>query len=376
MSWIERRAFAYSLHHPWFFRYVVRPQAYRKANGDQERVHDLALEALVEYEDALRAAAEKFDFPDLHVPFCGKKVSPFGTAAGLDKNGEALLPLSHIFGFIEWGTVVLHERKGNNRPRVAVDNKKEEIYNAQGFPHKGLAYALAKAQAYAAANGKADLITSVCGIPPSPDKIDVAYEELETLVRALEPYSSGFVWNPYSPNTDALKALRTPEHFHTSAELIRKIIGQKLLLVKMGPYETEMRETWLQQIAAWLEGRGDGIVAVNTYIVSRDHIPCRQWGYPSAGRSGTNLQAYRQRAICDARSIFPKIFIAAAGGINSGNEAWRAIEAGANVLEAYTPFTFHGFGILLDWARTIQKNLHKKGYRTLKEYQLSNFYIH
>ncbi len=331
----------------------------------------MALEAMVAYEDVIKDSAKDFNFPELYVNVAGKQVMPFGTAAGLDKNGDALSPLSHLFGFLEWGTVVVQPRPGNNRPRVAVDEAANEVYNAQGFPHKGLEYALNKAALYHAQGGKAPLLTSICGIPPQPEQLDIAYQELDTLIEKLNIYSDGFVWNPFSPNTGALKALRTPSEFRKSAELLSKKVGSKLKLVKMGPYDNEetKRKEWLGLVDAWMQGGGDGIVAVNTYMVPKEQVPSKDWGYPSAGRSGTFLQDYRQRAIKDTRAAFPKAFIAAAGGIDSGEQAWNAFVEGANVLEGYTPYTFKGFGLIIEMATYVANKLRNLGYRSLQEYQ-------
>lgn len=373
INWVERKVFARGLTDTEFFRTYVRRAAYALAGGDPERVHEMALEALVEFEDEIVKVASQFDFPDLHVDIAGHDVMPFGTAAGLDKNGDALYPLSLLFGYLEWGTIVVPTRPGNNRPRVAVDDANDEVFNAQGFPHKGLPYASEKVQHYRARVGRAPLLTSVCGIPPQADQLDVAHNDLEQLVKELSQHSDGFVWNPFSPNTAALTALRNPKEFRKNAELIRRLIGNKLLLVKMGPYDDDVmkRHDWLGLVHAFLEGGGNGIVAVNTYMVPKDQVPSKAWGYPSAGRSGTFLQEYRQRAVRDTRATFPNAFIIAAGGINSGEQAWSAFEAGADSLEGYTPYTFKGFGLLLEMARGVQSKLRDLGYKTLREYQTS-----
>jgi dihydroorotate dehydrogenase len=46
---------------------------------------------------------------------------------------------------------------------------------------------------------------------------------MEVLISRLRPYVQGFVWNPSSPNTPALKNLRTKELFKEHAELIREL---------------------------------------------------------------------------------------------------------------------------------------------------------
>lgn len=365
-KWLESLAFEKGLKNTNFFRNVIRKIAYSRANGDPEKVHELALIALNEYKEVIEKNSKYFNFPDLYVNIAGHNVMPFGTAAGLDKNGDALYPLSKLFGYQKPGTVIVPERPGNNRIRVAIDEKLDEIYNAQGFPSRGLDYFLRRLYRYYELNGKSPLIINVCGIPPSPENLDHAYKDLENLLERLNPYADGFEWNPYSPNTKALVALRTPEEFKKSAKLMKDIVGNKLKIIKMGPYENnEERTNWLKLVEAFLDGGGDGLTAINTYKVSKEKIPSENWGYESAGRSGTFLQNYRQKALRDARKEFPNKFIFAAGGINSGEQAWEALQY-ADALEGYTAYTFKGFGLIIEMAHYISKKLKEKGYKNLK----------
>ena len=139
---LRKSLFKKSLTNTAIFRQIVRRVAYLEAKGDPEKVHELALKALNENLGEINSVSHQFDFIDLYVEIGGRSVTPIGSAAGLDKDCEALLPLSKLFGFQTVGTIVLNPRIGNNRPRVLVDQKRDEIYNAQGFPSKGLKYSL------------------------------------------------------------------------------------------------------------------------------------------------------------------------------------------------------------------------------------------
>ncbi len=126
-SWIEKKVFEKSLKNPRFFANVVRPLLYKIARGDPEQVHEMALNALNTYKDVVKKVSHAFYFPDLEINLKGHIVMPFGTAAGLDKNGDALIPLSYLFGFQETGTVVVSPREGNARPRLAVDPVRADL---------------------------------------------------------------------------------------------------------------------------------------------------------------------------------------------------------------------------------------------------------
>ena len=367
-EWFGRMAFDVGLRDTEAFQRYVRGPAYVLAYGDPERVHELALKALNDYKDVLKDAAREFNFPDLHVNLAGRSVMPFGTAAGLDKNCDAVEPLSHIFGFQEVGTIIVNPREGNKKPRVAV-GASGDLWNAQGFPSKGLQYAKEKLRAYGDSGGDGIILASICGVPTESNALDVAYGETKFLLEELEHLVDGFVWNPFSPNTEALAALRTSETFELYAKLVKSYAGTAPALVKMGPYEPGEKQQWMDLVGSWMQGGGDGIVAVNTKMVPKEIVPVKDWGYKSAGRSGEFLQQYRQRAVRDVRAAYPKATIIATGGIDSAEQAWNAFEAGADALEGYTPYTYKGFGLLLEMATGLRKILSIHDYKSLKHLQ-------
>ncbi len=258
---------------------------------------------------------------------------------------------------------MVNQREGNNRPRVARDDANWNLYNAQGFPSKGLKYAKGKLQDYRSNRGNGFILASICGIPPNEDGLDVAFEETKILLRELSDLVDGFVWNPFSPNTAALKLLRNPETFREYGRLVKETSGSRLALVKMGPYDDvlEKREEWLDLVSGFMDCGGDGVVVVNTYRVPKEQIPSREWGYDFAGVSGRFLVPYRDRAIRDVRRNFQDVFIVGTGGINSTNSAWSVLDSGANALEGYTPYTQKGFGLIGEMTKGIREKLHIAG---------------
>ncbi len=363
-EYLERKGFEFSLKHPWFFRQVARRFLYHKFK-DPEEVHAAALSYLSKYYDVLVKNADLFDFPELEVDIKGHKIKPFGTAAGMDKDGRCFEPFSHVYGFQESGTVVLRERAGNPKPRVAVGRL--NLYNSQGFPSKGLDFFLERIMRYRSFGGDAVIYASVCGLPID-DNVDKAIYhavgEFEQLLEALNPYVDGFVWNPFSPNTEALQKLRSPELFAQHAVIMGHYAKDKLKLVKMGPYSGP---DWLKLVDSWLSEGGDGIVAVNTRMVPKEEVPSWKWGYPSAGVSGQALQNNRLMAVEITRQTFPKAIIFATGGIFSAQDAYRTFEAGATALESYTPETFYGFGLVRKKMKGVLKLLKRNGLKNLEE---------
>src|SRR5690606_9237611 len=76
---------------------------------------------------SLRVRALGIDFP-----------SPFGVAAGFDKNAEAVIGLGDLgFGHVEVGTLTKYAQPGNPRPRMfrLVDDR--ALINRMGFNNDG-----------------------------------------------------------------------------------------------------------------------------------------------------------------------------------------------------------------------------------------------
>ena len=200
----------------------------------------------------------------------------------------------------------------------------------------------------------------------------VAMGQSQAMVEELNPYAAGFEWDPFSPNTDVLSHLRTPEVFRKYAEMLKYFAPDKIRIVKMAPYEddADQRREWFALVDAWLEGGGHGIAAVNTRKVSRDQIASKDWGYPSAGESGKPLGPYRRRAVKETRERYPEAVIYASGGIFTGDDAYETFKLGANALESLTPEAIYGFGLLRNKMRRVSQRLRQDGYQNLQELQL------
>jgi dihydroorotate dehydrogenase len=200
---------------------------------------------------------------------------------------------------------------------------------------------------------------------------ETALGEMEILLRELNPYVQGFVWNPFSPNTDALKLLRTERVFTEHAELMKKHASDKLLLVKMGPYEDDSteRSRHLSLVNAFLGGGGHGIVGPNTKMVPKEQVPSEEWGYASAGRSGASLKPYRMRMVRDTLKAFPDAVVFACGGIFDGDDAYETFRAGATTVESYTSETFYGPGLKMQKQRRVLQRLKQDGYEHMQDLQ-------
>lgn len=371
LSAIDKFNMIRGMFNPEFFKDKVRPHLYKLANDDPEVVHEIILNEVSKNKNAIKLLSPFFKAPEeLKIKVNNLEMAPFGISAGFDKNGDALEALSCFFGFLEPGTVVVNIREGNQKPRVATDDKNLDLYNAQGFPSKGLDYFMPNLIAYKKSNPKTPVFVNMCGMPIAENNaIEVAMNEMEVLLKKLEPYVDGFVWNCASPNTAALQMLRTREIFSRTSALMKELAPNKLRLVKMWPYEEADKNDTMNFVRSFIEAGGHGVVSTNTKMFKKEEMPVDKWGYPSAGRSGSFLKSYRLRSVKDLREEFPDAIIVATGGIYDGNDAYETFKAGANMIEGYTPYTFYGVGLLKKIESGVISNMQKDGIKNLSELQ-------
>lgn len=371
IPFVEKWAFKKALADEEFYRNRVRPRLYKEAGGDPEDVHHRALEAMAKYQDVAAAVAPQFDQPLLYVRRGGRDVMPFSTAAGFDKNAKALGFLDKLLNVQVGGTYVVPARPGNAfSPRIRADEAREDLYNSQGFPSDGSDVVIPRIRAYRVAGGSGFMAASVSAVPPSPDQLEKALEETEYLTAQLSPLVDAFEWNPFSPNTAALQALRTPAMFEAHAKLIRSYADDRPVSVKLGPRWQE----WIDLLPAWVRGGGDGVTAVNTYPVPREEVPGPPWGGAVAGRSGKSLRPLRREAVQVVRDRYPQLHIDAAGGIGSGSldeavtDALETLSL-ADGVQLYTALTYHGFGRVKAMGERMADALVDLGYQSLQEFQ-------
>lgn len=396
---VESAGLAISLYSPFFFQVVVRPELYRQAGNNPGKVHNEALEMAQLYREVFAANPIASDFPELKTNVGGIEMVPFGTAAGIDKNAEALEPFSNAFGFLTIGTVLPLLREGNEEPNIAVANG--DVYNAQSFPSRGSYQVMKNLKRYRKSDApQKPVVASICALPylrresglnsfaPNRNRVitsrttaaleyrefkdiennlekslENAYDDTCMLVRVLSPLVDIFEWNIFSPNTATLPLMRKPD---VVAEYAKVVAGSgKQSLMKVGPYTDQEYDPNMTLYEAWMK-HAHGFTGVNTLRIADPPIP--NWKHGAAGKSGTPLQPYRDRFITDARKAFPSAIIFAAGGIDSGSEAYMCFELGADAVTGYTPYTKKGIGLLRKEMKYVSRQLHKDGYSGLQDF--------
>lgn len=367
-AFLNTEAFTY-LRKYLYWRYKAT-----KELSQGEVVHQKAKELMVKHTDSFRKHSDYFDPGEQLTVRIGNHAirSPITTAAGFDKDCEVLIPLSYGFRLLTPGSVVRHSRFGNEQPRLAVDNEREAIINAQGYPHKGLEYTVENLKKFhQSEHGNTKILLNFSGITDVYTE-DAVLESCKEIIVGTLPYIDfGLEESRSSPNTDFNKKIQTPEFTKQVMDVLNTHAPGKIKSSKIAPYNNlepteEDRSDKLKLIKAFYENGGDIVVLNNTRPIDTKSNPLtKNFKRPVAGESGRPLFRYMLKLVEDVHRELPDLNIIACGGIFDGYDAWQAYQKGATLLGLYTALTFYGFGVV----RKIQDSLKKKlGEETLQSY--------
>jgi len=298
--------------------------------------------------------------PVLRVQAFGRDLpGPLGLAAGFDKDALGPDALGILgFAFIEVGTVTAQPQPGNPRPRMFRLPRDRALINRMGFNNHGAAAAAARLRARRTRNFVVGAnIGKTKAVPESEAAGD--YAASAGLLGDVADY---LVINVSSPNTPGLRNLQAVTHLRPLVTAVRDALEAASarpvpLLVKIAP---DLAGDDIDAIADLaLELGLDGIIATNT-TVTRDHLATAPADVDAAGAGGLSGAPLKHRALHVLRQLRARVgdrlVLVAAGGIETPDDAWERIQAGANLLQAYTGFVYGG----PLWPRRIQQGLARR----------------
>jgi len=310
---------------------------------DAERAHGLGLLSLgvasaVPLVGRFLAYQNTVSNPRLEQPLFGRTfLNPVGLAAGLDKNAEHAAHWGALgFGFVEVGSVTLRGQPGNARPRLFRLKQDRSIQNAMGFNNHG--------------SDKMREELADCYPLPYPLGVNLgknketpaeqSIDEYLQMVPMFEGYCDYFVVNLSSPNTPGLRDLE-------NATYVRNLIDRaarstlRPVLLKVSP-DRDPAET-VELASAAVEAGAAGIIATNTTVDYSLTPEARDFG----GISGALLRD-KSRAMLRAlaRGLAGRTVIVSVGGIDSAEEAYLRIRAGATLVQVYSALIYEGPGLV------------------------------
>lgn len=286
---------------------------------------------------------------------------PLGLAAGFDKDGIGLHTWGALgFGYAEVGTVTAVPQPGNPLPRLFRLAEDRALLNRMGFNNHG-----AGQLALQLARHHPDV---PIGVNIGKSKVTApedAADDYRASARLLGPLAAYLVVNVSSPNTPGLRDLQ-------AVESLRPILSAVLaetstpVLVKIAP---DLSDEDVDAVADLAVDLGlAGIVATNTTI-SRAGL--RTPGVEELGAGGISGPPVARRSLEILRRLSARVgdrlVLISVGGIETADDAWERITAGASLLQGYTGFVYGG-GL---WAKEIHdgiaQRLHAGGFSSLGE---------
>lgn len=325
---------------------------------DPEIAHGLAIRAL----QAVPLPAAPSDDPVLRTTIAGLDLpNPVGLAAGLDKNGEALRGLARLgFGFVECGSVTPLAQPGNPKPRLFRLSEDRAIINRMGFNNLGL-----DAFAERLKNRPRTVVVGA-NLGANKDTQDKAADYVTGLTR-LRGLSDYVTVNVSSPNTPGLRALQGRAALD---DLLGRLNEARAgdptpVFLKVAPDLTADEIGLI--VEASLDHGIDALIVSNTTLDRPESLRSRDRA-EAGGLSGAPLKTRAMgalRAAADASA--GRLPLIGVGGIDSGDEAWARICAGACAVQLYSALIYEGPGLIGRIKRDLAARLRAEGFSTVSE---------
>ena len=272
---------------------------------------------------------------------------PLGLAAGFDKDARGTRGLAALgFGFVEVGTVTARAQPGNPRPRMFRLTADRALVNRMGFNNAGAAAAAARLASRARGGPVVGVNIGKTRAVPDAD----AAADYAASARAVAAVADYVVVNVSSPNTPGLRDLQAADRLRPVLVAVRAALDAAVpgrpgvpLLVKIAPDLADADVDAVADLA--LELGLDGIIATNT-TVSRDGLASPAAEVAAAGAGGLSGPPLRARSLAVLRRLHARagdrLVLIAAGGIETPDDAWERLRAGATLVQAYTAFVYGG----------------------------------
>ena len=284
--------------------------------------------------------------------------NPVGLAAGFDKNGEYIKAMPSLgFGFTEIGTITPKPQAGNARPRLFRLVEERSIQNAMGFNNRGAEFMLQKL------NGVKNFDYPI-GINIGKNKLTSEEDALNDYKILLESFKNSgdyIVINISSPNTPGLRDLQN-EKFITDLFTMAKEISTQAILLKIAP-DMEAKDA-IELCNSAVNAGAAGIIATNTTIDYSLTPNAKDFG----GISGALVREKSYELFkAIGKELYGKTILISVGGIESAEDTYRRVKAGASLIQIYSMLIYNGPIMIKEINEGLIKLLEADGYKNISE---------
>lgn len=300
----------------------------------------------------LRSTVFGVDFP-----------APLGLAAGFDKDASGVNSWGEVgFGFAEVGTVTGQPQPGNPAPRLFRLPADRALINRMGFNNFG---------ADVAAGKLSQRRSSVpIGINIGKTKV-VAVEDATSdylySAKKLAPLADFLVVNVSSPNTPGLRDLQAVDSLRPLLAAVVDAV-EIPVLVKIAP---DLADADIDAVADLAKELGlAGIVATNTTI-SRAGLKTPAAEVEQIGAGGLSGAPVAARSLAVLQRLYGRVgqdlVLISVGGIETADQAYERIRAGASLVQGYTGLIYGGPFWMRGIHRGIAARLRADGFASIAD---------
>jgi len=323
---------------------------------DAETAHRFTINALKmmprigikRYDPALESVVAGIRFP-----------APVGLAAGFDKDAEVPQgALALGFGFVEIGTVTPLPQGGNPQPRLFRLPEDRAVINRMGFNNRGHLAAHARLK-------RARCTIIGVNIGANKDTSD-RIADYAGGVERMGDVADYLTINISSPNTPGLRGLQDKAALSILLDAINAVrtAATPPIFLKVAP---DLDPADVEDIADLaLTKRIDALIIANTTI-SRPPLRSRH-AHETGGLSGAPLKSLAATQLAAfRRATKGHLPLIAVGGVDSADEAYARIRAGASLVQLYSALVFQGPGLVKQINAGLVERLHADGFAHIVE---------
>jgi dihydroorotate dehydrogenase len=273
---------------------------------------------------------------------------------------------------VEVGTLTGEAQPGNPQPRMFRLPADRALVNRLGFNNGGAAGAVPRLRVRDRSRG-------VVGV--NVGKTKLVPEESATLdyvksTRLLAPHADYMVVNVSSPNTPGLRNLQSVEKLEPLLRAVSEAIDEACaesahrppLCVKIAPDLADDDVLAVADLAMQLKLAG--IVATNTTI-ARTGLSSAQAVVDAAGQGGLSGAPLKARSLAVLKllraRVGDRLTLVSVGGIETADDAWARITAGASLVQLYTGFVYGGPGTPGRIARELLEKARAAGFAKVED---------
>jgi len=284
--------------------------------------------------------------------------NPVGLAAGFDKNGEYIKGMPSLgFGFTEVGTITPKPQVGNARPRLFRLKEDRSIQNAMGFNNRGAEFMLKQLN-------KVKDFDYPIGINIGKNKLtseEDALNDYKILLETFKDSGDYIVINISSPNTPGLRDLQN-EKFITDLFIMAKEITSQSIFLKIAP-DMEAQDA-IDLCTSAVNAGAAGIIATNTTIDYSLTEHAKDFG----GISGALVREKSYELFkAIGKELYGKTILISVGGIETAEDAYRRIKAGATLIQVYSMLIYNGPIMIKEINEGLIELLKADGYENISE---------